>query len=66
MVPRCPKCNTGLIGVEYAHGHPAHYDGVSEWRCPGCGYRRGRWSGWELSEGEYEPRYGVPPQHERN
>jgi hypothetical protein len=43
-----------VIGVEYQFG----YDGISEWNCPGCGYREGRWTGRELQEGETEPRYG--------
>lgn len=43
-----------VIGVEYEHG----YDGVSEWRCPDCGYREGRWTGRALQAGETEPRYG--------
>lgn len=49
------------IGVEYGYDAPAgcHYDGVSEWRCPDCGYREGRWSGRELADGEFEPRYGA-------
>jgi hypothetical protein len=25
-----------LIGVEFPHDHPRHYDGVSVWRCPDC------------------------------
>ena len=47
-----------LIGVEYAYGHKDRYDGVSEWRCPDCGVRVGRWSGRVLADGETEPRYG--------
>jgi hypothetical protein len=47
-----------LIGVEYTLDHPHHYDGVSEWRCPDCGIRVGRWSGAVLTEGQFEPRYG--------
>ncbi len=43
-----------LIGVEYLGG----YDGVSEWLCPDCGVRVGRWSGRVLSDGETEQRYG--------
>lgn len=43
-----------IIGVEYQGG----YDGVSEWRCPDCGRREGRWSGKVLQDGETEPRYG--------
>ena len=34
-----------IIGVEYPGGTKDHYDGVSEWRCPNCGIRVGRWSG---------------------
>ena len=55
----CPQCGRQLIGVEYAYNDPDHYDGVSEWACPLCGYHRGRWSGKLLGEGEKEPRYGV-------
>lgn len=47
-----------LIGVEYAYGHKDRYDGVSEWRCPNCGVRVGRWSGRVLEGDETEPRYG--------
>lgn len=47
------------IGVEYGHGHPERHDGVSEWLCPHCGHREGRWSGRTLGVGEYEPRPGV-------
>lgn len=43
-----------VIGVEYQGG----YDGVSEWICPDCGRREGRWTGKVLGEGEIEPRYG--------
>ena len=46
-----------LVGVQYADGEH-HYDGVSEWRCPGCQARWGRWSGRRLTDGEYEPRFG--------
>lgn len=47
-----------VIGVEYDYRDPHHYDGVSEWQCPDCGYREGRWSGQELVGDEAEPRYG--------
>lgn len=43
-----------VIGVEYQGG----FDGISEWRCPDCGYREGRWTGRALSDDEFEPRYG--------
>lgn len=61
----CASCNTTLrykgedgrdysrvIGVEYQGG----YDGVSEWRCPDCGRREGRWSGRVLGDDETEER----------
>lgn len=28
-----------LVGIEYGHDHPEHYDGVSEWQCPDCKHR---------------------------
>lgn len=43
-----------LVGVEYLRGHPGRYDGVSEWVCPDCGYREGRWSGRALVGDDYE------------
>lgn len=64
----CPDCNLEMCGVQYGrfyseteteYGHPEHYDGVSEWRCRQCKKRYGAWSKKVLSEGEYEPRYGV-------
>ncbi len=45
-----------VIGVEYSYDHPEHRDGVSEWCCPECGYREGRFSGQPLAEGEFESR----------
>lgn len=45
-----------VVGVEYEYGDPYRYDGVSEWRCPHCGYREGRWSGKALAVGESERR----------
>lgn len=62
--PRCPKCKTAMIGVEYGYPHPEQYDGISEWDCPECGLRLGRWTGRELIEGESEPRYGLPHARE--
>lgn len=47
-----------LLGLEYEYGHPQRYDGVSEWICPFCETRWGRWTGKILGDGEYEPRYG--------
>lgn len=56
---KCKKCGSGnIVGVEYAHGLPERYDGISEIRCNDCGVRIGRWSGKELAEGEAEKRYG--------
>ena len=43
-----------LIGVEYSYVSPYRYDGVSEWLCPDCGYREGRWSGRELRNFDQE------------
>lgn len=55
----CPKCDsTEIVAVEYRYPHPCTYDGTSEYRCEGCGYREGRWSGKELGPGEHEPVYG--------
>jgi len=48
-----------LIGVEYSVIHPAHFDGVSEWLCPDCGVRVGRWSGRVLVGDDYERRFGA-------
>lgn len=51
----CKKCGSkNVIGVEYEHGHPEHYDGVSEIDCRDCGARVGRFSGRELAPGEAE------------
>lgn len=47
-----------LIGVEYPYGHKDRYDGVSEWRCPDCDLRVGRWSGRVLGLADTEPRWG--------
>jgi hypothetical protein len=41
-----------VIGVEYQGG----YDGVSEWACPDCGRREGRFSGKVLEDDEEEAR----------
>jgi hypothetical protein len=49
---------SNLIGVEYSYDHPHHYDGISEWMCPFCNIRVGRWSGKVLADNESEPRYG--------
>jgi hypothetical protein len=49
---------TRVIATEYHPRHVAHYDGISEFRCPFCGRREGRWSGRVLEDGEYEERWG--------
>lgn len=63
----CPKCGTDLtdkdgysrvIYRQYPAGHPECATGTSEYQCPDCYYREGRWSGRELKDGEFEPRYG--------
>ena len=51
-------CGQTMIGVEYSWNSPGHYDGVSEWRCHKCGYRKGRWTGKELKGKDYEKRFG--------
>lgn len=53
----CKKCGSeNVVGVEYPHDHPEHYDGVSEVECRACGARIGRWSGKGLADGEAEKR----------
>ena len=47
-----------LVGIEYVHSMPEHYDGISEWLCSSCKTRWGRWTGKKLESGELEPRYG--------
>lgn len=56
----CRRCDRTVmpIGVEYEYGHPERYDGVSEWRCPRCERREGRWTGKVLTDGASEPRLG--------
>lgn len=55
----CPDDQTKMIGIEYYLLHPEHYDGISEWLCPKCQLRIGRWTGKRLAEGEDEPRHGA-------
>jgi rubredoxin len=43
-----------LIGVEYAYNHPARCDGVSEYRCPDCGARWGRFSSVKLEKNQFD------------
>lgn len=56
----CERCDQTVmvIGIQYDYDHPEHYDGVSEWRCPRCGRREGRWTGTVLTGGASEPRFG--------
>lgn len=60
----CPNAHPpAAIGwFEYAHDHPAHYDGASECVCLGCGRREGRWSGKVLVGDEYEEPFGGEKQ----
>lgn len=52
----CPKCQEReWVGVEYMYNHRHHYDGVSEWRCRHCGFRKCRWCDEELKEHEVAP-----------
>lgn len=56
----CREC--GFIGPmlaqEYAYDSPAHYDGISEWMCPDCGSRFGRWTRRLLTNGMVEWPHG--------
>jgi len=54
----CPRDGVQLVGVEYYYGSTERYDGVSEWDCPSCGYRVGRWTKLELLDGFIESRFG--------
>jgi predicted RNA-binding Zn-ribbon protein involved in translation (DUF1610 family) len=47
-----------VIAIEYDYSNPMRYDGVSEWRCPDCGARFGRWTERRLEDGMYEPPFG--------
>lgn len=51
-----------VLGVEYSEG-PERYDGVSEWVCPDCGRREGRWTGRHLTGTDVEPRFGGTPTY---
>jgi hypothetical protein len=50
-----------VIGVEYDYTSPESYDGISEWVCPDCGRREGRWTGRVLTGTDVEPRFGGTP-----
>ena len=56
---KCVDCGTeGLIGIEYDWTTRESYDGISEWECPACGSRRGRWTGEKIPDGYVESRFG--------
>lgn len=59
----CQGCGipVAAIGCEYAYDSPERYDGISEYQCPECGRREGRWTGNVLQDGEVEPRFGGQP-----
>lgn len=59
---RCDKFVTAFA-IEYPHDHPEHYDGVSEYQCPRCGRREGRWTEAVLTGGSSEPRLGEEKDH---
>ena len=54
---KCNDCGEYMCGVQY-RGTPEDHEGVSEWQCPKCKRRVGRWTGNVLEQGECEPRYG--------
>lgn len=60
----CRRCDRVVMpeGVCYPLDHPeARDDGVfevSEWKCPRCGRREGRWTGSVLTGGASEPLNG--------
>lgn len=60
----CPNCGLSdtIVLVEYAYDSSQRYDGFSEYWCNpatgGCGRREGRWTGFELKDGQIEPRLG--------
>lgn len=63
---RC-ECDVTALAQQYPYDHPDHYDGVSEFHCPRCGRREGRWSGkvltGEIRNGDAdavsEPVFGI-------
>lgn len=56
----CVRCDRVVmaIGVIYECPYPEDYGGVSEWNCPRCGRREGRWTGRVLTGGASEPLEG--------
>lgn len=61
----CARCDRTVLatGVIYEDDHPEAAPGdvgqVSEWECPRCGRREGRWTGSVLTMGASEPFNGV-------
>lgn len=47
------KFGVNHVGIEYSYDHPAHYDGVSEWKCTECEARFNSFTGERLGEREY-------------
>ncbi len=47
-----------VVGIQYSHTNPNRYDGISEWQCGKCKVRIGRWTGKQIADGEFEPRFG--------
>jgi hypothetical protein len=60
----CPDCDQPMTGVEY-RDTTEDYDGISEFECPGCGLRIGRWSKRRLTPQELEGRWGRSPRSAR-
>jgi len=60
----CARCDQTVmvLACEYPYESPEHYDGVSEYQCPRCGRREGRWTGNVLTDGASEPRLGEERQ----
>lgn len=56
----CSRCDQMVmpLGVIYPDDHPEHHNGVSEWECPWCRRREGRWTGSVLTGGSSEPLHG--------
>lgn len=59
----CARCDQTVmaIGVIYPDDHPEAAEDagvVSEWECPRCGRREGRWTGSVLTGGASEPLNG--------
>lgn len=61
----CRRCDRTVMpfAIEYSYDSPEHYDGVSEYQCPRCGRREGRWTGAVLTGGASEPRLGEEREH---